>query len=84
VAEAAFYAYAYPEPMGCPTATIAPSAGHYQEQMHEWVLPYDAVRTSANPDRDALDFFQSTYEAAATLGQWDRASLERMGSPRDG
>ena len=45
--------------------------------MHEWVLPYEAVRTSANPDADALDFFQSTYEAAARLGDWDRAALER-------
>ena len=45
--------------------------------MHEWVLPYEAVRTAANPDAAALDFFQSTYEAAATLGAWDRAALER-------
>ena len=83
VAEAAFYAYAYPEPVGCPTAPIAPAAGYYQEQMHEWVLPYEAVRTSADPDGDALDFFQRTYEAAATLGAWDRAALERTGTPRD-
>jgi len=51
--------------------------------MHEWVLPYEAVRTSADPDGDALDFFQRTYEAAATLGAWDRAALERTGTPRD-
>ena len=45
--------------------------------MHEWILPYEAVRTAANPDAMVLDFFQSTYEAAATLGKWDRAALER-------
>jgi hypothetical protein len=72
-----FYAYAYPEPKGCPTATIRPDAGFYHDVMHEWILPYDAVRTAADPDAAALDFFQSTYDAAATLGSWDRASLER-------
>jgi hypothetical protein len=45
--------------------------------MHEWILPYDAVRANADPDAAVLDFFQSTYEAAATLGAWDRAALER-------
>jgi hypothetical protein len=77
VPDPAFYAYAYAEPEGCPTAQIRPDAGTYDLQMREWVLPYEAVRTAADPDRAALDFFQSTYEAAATLGGWDRASLER-------
>jgi hypothetical protein len=77
IEEAAFYAYAYPEPVGCPTAKIRPAAGNYNGTMHEWVLPYDAVRTATNPDATTLDFFQSTYEAAATLGAWDRAALER-------
>ncbi len=81
IEEAVFYAYAYPEPVGCPTATIRPTAGYYHSVMHEWVLPYDAVRTAANPDDIALDFFQSTYEAAATLGAWDRATLERNEEP---
>ena len=83
VAEPAFYAYAYPEPAGCPTAAIRPHAGFYHGEMHEWILPYDAVRTSANRDADVLEFFQSTYEAAATLGRWDRASLERARTPHD-
>ncbi len=77
VAEPVFYAYAYPEPVGCPTAKIEPAAGSYHAVMHEWILPYEAVRTSAHPDAVALDFFQSTYEAAASLGGWDRAALER-------
>ena len=83
VAEPAFYAYAYPEPQGCPTAAIRPAAGGYQLEMHEWVLPYRAVRESRDPDGDVLDFFQSTYEAAATLGGWDRAALERTERPID-
>ena len=77
MAEPAFYAYAYPEPAGCSTASIRPGAGYYHDVMHEWILPYDTVRTAPNPDALALDFFQSTYESAATLGGWDRASLER-------
>lgn len=76
VAEPAFYAYAYPEPDGCPTAKIRPMAGSYNGMMHEWVLPHDAVRSASDPDAAAIDFFQSTYEAAATLGGWDRAALE--------
>jgi hypothetical protein len=75
--EPAFYAYAYPEPTGCPTAKIRPDAGYYHDEMHEWILPHDAVRTASNPDALVLDFCQSTYEGAATLGGWDRASLER-------
>jgi hypothetical protein len=81
IVEPVFYAYAYPEPKGCPTAQIRPDAGYYHDVMHEWILPYDAVRTSADPDTAALEFFQSTYDAAATLGQWDRASLEREEAP---
>ncbi|HEY8794586.1 MAG TPA: DUF5996 family protein [Gemmatimonadaceae bacterium] len=77
-----FYAYAYPEPVGCPTAKIQPAAGYYHDVMHEWILPYDAVRAGADPDAAVLDFFQSTYEAAATLGAWDRAALERDESSR--
>ncbi|MFI5242372.1 MAG: DUF5996 family protein [Gemmatimonadales bacterium] len=83
VAEPAFYAYAYPEPQGCPTAPIRPAAGSYQLEMREWVLPYEAVRNASDPDQAALDFFQSTYEAAATLGGWDRKSLERTERPID-
>jgi hypothetical protein len=83
VAEPAFYAYAYPEPEGCPTAPIQPAAGNYNAQMHEWVLAYEAVRNAADPDRDALDFFQSTYEAAANLAGWNRAALERKTAVTD-
>ena len=76
MAEPVFYSYSYPEPVGCSTAKIRPNAGYYHDVMHEWVLPYDAVRTAGDPDPLALDFFQSTYETAAALGGWDRASLE--------
>jgi hypothetical protein len=75
--EPAFYAYAYPEPPGYPTASIDPSEAYYHLGMHEWILPYDAVRKAADPDSVVLSFCQSTYAAAANLGQWDRAALER-------
>jgi hypothetical protein len=77
VTEPSFYAYAYPEPPGCPEATVRPEAASYHPVLHEWVLPYDAVRTAPDPDAALLDFLQSTYEAAADLGGWDRAALER-------
>jgi Family of unknown function (DUF5996) len=77
VAEAAFYAYSYPEPAGCDVAPIAPEGAYYHPDMHEWILPYDLVRQSSDPERMALEFFQSTYEAAANLAKWDRSALER-------
>jgi len=76
VAEPAFYAYAYPEPSGCAQAPIRPGAGHYDMNFREWILPYQAVRAAPDPRGTVLDFFQSTYETAARLAQWDPA-LER-------
>jgi hypothetical protein len=79
LAEPAFYAYAYPEPAGCPQASIRPDSAYYHPDLHEWILPYEAVRTSSDPDATLLEFLQSTYAAAADLGAWDRAALERQG-----
>ena len=72
-----FYAYAYPEPSGFAAAPVAPNAAHYERSLGEFILPYDAVRQAKQPDDAALAFFESTYAAAATLGGWDRAALER-------
>ncbi|MBS1910668.1 MAG: hypothetical protein JST22_01655 [Bacteroidetes bacterium] len=80
-APAAFYAYAYPEPSGFAEARVEPAAAFYSSDLHEFLLPYDAVRESENPDAALLDFLQSTYEAAASAGGWDRAFLERHGEP---
>ena len=77
VAEPAFYAYAYPEPAGCDVAPIQPASAYYHPDMREWILPYESVRASRAPERELLDFFQSTYEAAADRGKWDRTALER-------
>jgi hypothetical protein len=74
--EASFYAYAYPEPPGFAQAKVAPP-GYWTDRLREFLLPYESVRTSSDPDRTVLDFFNSTYEAAANLAKWDRASLER-------
>jgi hypothetical protein len=78
--EPAFYAYAYPEPAGCPDARIAPAAGYYHRELREWILPYDAVRTAPDPDALLLEFLESTYATVARLGAWDRAALERAGA----
>jgi hypothetical protein len=75
--DAAFYAYAYPEPKGFSGAQIDPKEAYYHPQLREFVLPYDVVQRSDDPDSLVLAFFQSTYEAAADLGGWDRAALER-------
>ena len=73
----AFYSYAYPEPLGFSQAKVQPTGAVYSADLHEFVLPYDVVRQSESPDQTLLDFLQTTYEAAANLGGWDRKSLER-------
>lgn len=77
VPESSFYAYAYPVPDGCGDAAVLPKAAAYNDQLREWLLPYDAVRTARDPDADLLAFLESTYGAAARLCGWDRATLER-------
>jgi hypothetical protein len=72
----AFYSYAYPEPPGFASASVRPREAFYSDALHEFILPYDAVRTSADPDGALMDFLMSTYDAAASLGNWDRAALE--------
>jgi Family of unknown function (DUF5996) len=72
----AFYSYAYPEPSGFTRAAIRPAEAFYSEDLSEYILPYEAVRTAADPDQALMDFLSSTYEAAASLGKWDRAALE--------
>ena len=75
--EAAFYAYAYPEPEGYKNHPIAPEEAFYHADMRELILPYEAVRRSQDPERALLSFFQSSYEAAAVCGRWERGELER-------
>ena len=77
ILEPAFYAYAVPEPSGLKDARVRPDAAYYHRELGEFILPYDAVRTAASPDAAIGDFISSTYGAAATLGQWNRAALER-------
>ncbi|MBW4620568.1 MAG: hypothetical protein KME17_14590 [Cyanosarcina radialis HA8281-LM2] len=77
IVEPVFYAYAYPAPEGFPDYTVQPKEAFYSSQMQEFILPYEAVRQADDPDATLLAFFQSTYEAAANLGHWDRAALER-------
>ena len=76
----AYYSYAYPEPAGFGGAAVRPAQAFYSQDFREFILPYDAVRTAADPDGTLLEFLQSTYEAAADLGKWDRRELERSDS----
>ena len=73
----AFYSYAYPQPAGFADAAIAPPGAFYSKEIAEFILPYDAVRQAPAPRDLLLDFLESTYQAAANLGKWDRAALER-------
>jgi hypothetical protein len=73
----AFYSYAYPTPEGFQDAPVQPDAAFFHQDLGEFVLPYDAVRTAADPDQALLSFLQSTYDAAADLAQWDKAALRQ-------
>jgi hypothetical protein len=75
--EPAFYAYTYPEPPGFAQYPIQPAAAYYHPDLREFILPYEAVRTSGAWDEVLLSFFQTTYEAGANLGHWDRSGLEQ-------
>jgi hypothetical protein len=77
VLEPVFYAYAVPEPEGLKTARVEPAAAFYHPELNEFLLPYEAVRTSPAPDRALTAFIDSTYDRAATLAGWDRAALDR-------
>jgi len=76
--EPAFYAYAYPEPAGLKEAQVRPSAAFYDPNLGEFLLRYEDARRAPSPEQAILDFFQSTYEVAATLADWDRETLERI------
>jgi Family of unknown function (DUF5996) len=81
---AAFYAYASPQPAGFASAPVLPSAASYNDQLGEFLLRYDDMRTADRPEQALLDFFSSTYEAGANLAAWDRQSLERPVGRRSG
>jgi hypothetical protein len=79
----AFYSYAYPEPAGYRESSARPARAFYSQGLREFLLPYDEVRKTASPDDVLLEFLQSTYEAAANCGRWDRDALERAGDLTD-
>jgi Family of unknown function (DUF5996) len=74
----AFYSYTAPEPAGLQTYPIRPAKALYHKGLSEFILMYDDVRAQASPELQIMEFFQSTYEAGANLGKWNRAALERL------
>jgi hypothetical protein len=76
-ADPIFYSYAYPEPDGFRAARVQPDAATFDTTLGEFVLPYEKVRTAADPEATLAAFLQSTYDAAADLAKWDRLALER-------
>jgi hypothetical protein len=77
IKDAAFYAYAAPEPAGFRDQRVIPSKAFYSGEKNEFFLMYDDVRLAHSPEQALMEFCQSTYEAGANLGHWDRAKLER-------
>jgi hypothetical protein len=77
VNDAAFYAYAAPEPAGYKEAAIRPSAAFYSKELSIFILPYETVRAASSPVAELNAFLESTYDQAANLAKWDRSALER-------
>jgi hypothetical protein len=75
--QAAFYSYTNPAPEGFAGAEVRPKEARFNSQLGEFILLYEDVRQSPSPEDTILQFFQSTYEAGASLGNWDRSRLER-------
>jgi hypothetical protein len=84
VEDAAFYAYAAPEPPGFAQQPARPQKAFYSKDVGEFLLMYDDVRKASSPTTVLLDFLESTYEAGATLGKWDRQALEYPAQPATG
>lgn len=82
VPDAAFYSYTAPEPKGFRNWKTRPAAARYDTSLGEFILMYEDVRGAENPDQTLLDFCQSSYEAGAVLGGWDRDGLERKALQR--
>jgi len=82
----AFYSYAYPAPSGFDRAPVKPDGAFFSQDLKEFIMPYDVVRSAEHPDATLLSFLQSTYDAAADAAGWDRAALEcpmgNIGIPR--
>src|SRR4029453_2544780 len=73
-----FYSYAYPEPPGFAEAKVQPAAAFYEPKLREFMLPSEEGRTAEKPDEVLLQVAQSTYDAASTLGKWDRDALQEV------
>jgi len=73
---AAFYSYAYPVRKEFAMQSVRPAGALFSDKLGEFLLPYDTVRTAADPDAAVIAFLQSTYAAAAKTADWDRAALE--------
>ena len=82
IEDAAFYSYMAPEPGGFSGSPVAPDRASYNPNLHEFVLMYDTVRASDSPKEQLLEFLQSTYDAGARLGRWDREALEMPAQER--
>lgn len=83
---AAFYAYGYPTPDGLSDESVSPDAAYWHDELGEFVLPYEAVRSASNPDEELLQFLRSTYNAISDRANWDRDALDipegKVGEPR--
>jgi hypothetical protein len=77
VLEPAFYAYAVPDPAGFKDAKVQPDAAFFHQELGEFILPYEAVRSAKSPEAAIRAFVDTTYERGADLAKWDRATLER-------
>jgi hypothetical protein len=73
---AVFYSYCYPTPPDFSKQPVKPNEAFFSGEMGEFMLLYEVVQRSDNPEDILMQFLQTTYEAAANTGHWDRHVLE--------
>ncbi len=72
----AFYSYMYPAPKGCETINTGPEFAFFDKKLSECLLPYEDVRKTKNPEKEILNFFETTYKELAKLAGWNIKELK--------
>ena len=79
---AAYYSYTYPQPDNIEQAKIIPNMAHWEKKLGEFILDYDVMRNSNNPEKDLLDFFESSYQAGADYAHWNSDLFRSVAASR--
>ena len=79
---AAFFAFAHPAPDGFADADLKPEAARWDDDLGEFVLDWEEIRSAEDPHALALEFTRSALEHGCTVCGWDPAlAASAQGQP---